>query len=155
MNNGIRTSFCSIETVSCVTGFSTSRIHDLIELGHYLWVWNVSSGIGARRELRFWTREIFDRASTARLSYNAVLHSILPQRTKVTGQYDGLRSWEFRHLLRISKSSLCELRKELGIRGTTRHLFIPRANLERFFSRRWVGNFGSDKFAASKNGGSK
>lgn len=124
-------------------------------MGHYLWVWNVSGGIGARRELRFWTREIFDRASTARLSYDVVLHSILPQRTKVIGQYDGLRSWEFRNLLHISKSSLCELGKELGVQGTTRHLFIPRVDIERFFQRRWVGNFDSNKVTSFKNRGSK
>jgi hypothetical protein len=58
----------------------------------------------------------------------------------VPGQREGLHNWEFRHLLRLSKPTACELRKELGIRGTIRHLFIPRPRLEQFFRRRWVGN---------------
>lgn len=123
-----------------MAGISVDRVYDMVEIGRYLWVWNVSSGVGNRRELRFWSREVNDPASVAGLTIDDVLKTVVPKRAHVPGQRDGLRNWEFRHLLRLSKPSLCELRKELGVRGTTRNLFIPRANLERFLRRRWVGN---------------
>jgi hypothetical protein len=140
MSGPIRTTFCGIDTVSCVVGRSVPQVYDLVESGHFLWVWNVSSGVGARRELRFWSREINEPASVANLTLDAVIKSVIPNRTHVPGQRNGLHNWEFRHLLRLSKPSACELRKELGICGTTRHLFIPRSRVEQFFRRRWLGN---------------
>ena len=140
MSGPIRTTFCGIDTVSCVVGRSIPQVYDLVESGHFLWVWNVSSGVGARRELRFWSREINDSASVANLTLDAVIKSVVPNRTHVPGQRNGLHNWEFRHLLRLSKPSACELRKELGICGATRHLFIPRSRIEKFFRRRWLGN---------------
>lgn len=143
--NSIRTIFCGIDTVSCLAGLSHSRVYELVESGYYLWVWNVSSGRTGRRELRFWTREISRRASVSRLTLDDVLKFIIPQRAHLAGQFDGLRNWELRHLLRISKTSLCKMRRELGMCGTSRNLLIPRANLERFFRRRWCGNFTSSR----------
>jgi hypothetical protein len=140
MAGPIRTIFCGIDTVSCVVGRSVPQVYDLVESGHFLWVWNVSSGVGARRELRFWSREINEPASVAGLTLNAVIKSVVPNRRHLPGQRDGLHNWEFRHLLRLSKPSACELRTELGIRGTIRNLFIPRSRIERFFRRRWLGN---------------
>jgi hypothetical protein len=140
MNGPIRTTFCGIDTVSCVVGRSVPQVYDLVESGRFLWVWNVSSGAGARRELRFWSREINDPASVANFTLDAVIKSVIPNRQRLPGQRDGLHNWEFRHLLRLSKPTTCELRNELGIRGTTRHLFIPRTRLEQFFRRRWLGN---------------
>jgi hypothetical protein len=140
MSGPIRTTFCGVDTVSCVVGLSVARIYDLVESGRYLWVWNVSSGVGARRELRFWSREINDPASVAGLNLDAVIKSVIPDRGHVPGQREGLHNWEFRHLLRLSKPTACELRKELGICGKIRHLFVPRPRLEQFFRRRWIGN---------------
>jgi hypothetical protein len=140
MSGPIRTTFCGIDTVSCVVGRSVPQVYDLVESGHFLWVWNVSSGVGARRELRFWSREINEPASVAGLTLNAVIKSVIPNRRHLPGQRDGLLNWEFRHLLRLSKPSACELRRELGIRGTIRNLFIPRSRIEKFFHRRWLGN---------------
>ncbi|HXB59093.1 MAG TPA: hypothetical protein VNU95_05995 [Candidatus Acidoferrales bacterium] len=145
MSGPIRTTFCGVDTVSCVVGLSVPRIYDLVESGRYLWVWNVSSGVGARRELRFWSREINDPASVAGLTLDAVIKSVIPHRGYVPGQRQGLHNWEFRHLLRLSKPSVCELRKELGIRGAIRHLFIPRSRLEQFFRSRWIGNIDAPK----------
>jgi hypothetical protein len=145
MAGPIRTTFCGIDTVSCVVGRSVPQVYDLVESGHFLWVWNVSSGVGARRELRFWSREINEPASVAGLTLNAVIKSVVPNRRHLPGQCDGLHNWEFRHLLRLSKPSACELRRELGIRGTIRNLFIPRSRIERFFRRRWLGNIDSHR----------
>lgn len=151
MSEAIRTTFCGVETVSCVTGLSIDRIYELVDSGYYLWVWNVSSGLGIRRELRFWSREINDHASTARLTFDAAIQSIIPRRSHIPGQRDGIHNWEFGHLLRLSKPILCRMRKEMGIRGperTVRGLFIPRARIEQFFHRRWVGNPASHKNSA-------
>jgi hypothetical protein len=140
MSGPIRTAFCGIDTVSCVVGRSVPQVYDLVESGRFLWVWNVSSGVGARRERRFWSREINDPASVANFTLDTVIKSVLPDRSHLPGQRNGLHNWEFRHLLRLSKPTVCELRKELGIRGTIRHLFIPRTRLEQFFRKRWIGN---------------
>lgn len=145
MSGPIRTTFCGVDTVSCVVGLSVARIYDLVESGRFLWVWNVSSGVGARRELRFWSREINDPASVAGLTLDAVIKSVIPDRNHVPGQRNGLHNWEFRHLLRLSKPTACELRQELGIRGAIRHLFIPRPRIEQFFRRRWIGNIDTVK----------
>jgi len=131
--------FCGIETVSCVSGLSIEKVYEMVERGRYLWVWNVSSGIGSKRELRFWSREINDPAAVRKLKLDAVIQAAVPYRAHVSGQYDGLRAWEFRHLLRISKPTLHLLRGELAICGTARNLFIPRAKIEQFFQRRWLG----------------
>jgi hypothetical protein len=140
MNGVIRSTFCGIDTVSCVSGLSIDHVYDRIDSGRYLWVWNVSAGVGAKRELRFWSREINDPASVASLTLNAVIKAIIPKRAHLSGQNDGLHNWEFRHLLRLSKSTASELRKELDIKGTPRDLFIPRACLDKFFRSRWLGN---------------
>jgi hypothetical protein len=135
----VKTAFCGIETVSCLAGVSLEHVYEMVERGRYLWVWNVSTGIGSKRELRFWSREINDPASARKLKLDAVIQAAVPYRAHVSGQYDGLRAWEFRHLLRLSKPTLHLMREELGICGTARNLFIPRANIEQFFRRRWLG----------------
>ena len=137
--NSFRTAFCGIDTVSCLAGLPHDRVYELVDSGYYLWVWNISSGRTGKRELRFWTREINDRDSVAGFNLDQVLKLIIPKRAHLAGQFNGLRNWELRHLLRISKTSLCKMRKELGICGTSRNLLIRRANVERFFRRRWCG----------------
>jgi hypothetical protein len=151
MSNPIKSTFCGIDTVSCVAGLSVEQVYDRVESGNFLWVWNVSSGAGGKRELRFWSREINDPASVANFDLDAVIKTVVPNRTHIHGQGDGLHNWEFRHLLRLSKSSLCELRKELGIKGNIRGLFVPRANIEKFFRRRWLGNITIRTGSACKN----
>jgi len=145
MPHFIRSAFCGIDTVSCVTGLSTNRIYDLVESGDYLWVWNISSGLGKRRELRFWSREINNPAAVSKMTIDAVIQAIIPNRSRLPGQADGIGNWEFRHLLRLSKPCHCLLRKELGVCGTVRNFFIPRASLEQFFHRRWVGTLKSSQ----------
>jgi hypothetical protein len=151
MSIAIKSIFCGVDTVSCVGGFSVDQVYERVESGTFLWVWNVSSGTGDKRELRFWSREINDPASVTNLTLDAVIKFIIPNRAHVPGQRDGLHNWEFRHLLRLSKSSLSDLRKELGVKGTIRNLFIPRENIEHFFQRRWLGHvyMRSDAIAAS------
>ena len=134
MNATLQSTFCGIETVSCVTGLSLHDLYNLVESGNYLWVWNVSSGVGWRRELRFWCREINHPATVLNLSLDAAIMAILPKYAQ------GLSYWDFRDLVRVSKSTLRALREELGVTGSERNLFIPRASLEDFFRRRWLGN---------------
>ncbi len=140
MSGPLKSTFCSIETVSCVTGLPVDRLYELVDSGNYLWVWNVSTGVGSRRELRFWCREINNPATVINLSLDAAITAIIPRRVHLAGQQNGLFNWEFRQLLRISKSTLSGLRHELGVTGTERDLFIPRASIETFFRRRWLGN---------------
>jgi len=144
MTGPIKSTFCDIETVSCVLGLSVDRIYELVESGRYLWVWNVTAGASGRRELRFWAREINDPAAVSNFTLDTVIEAAVPRRNHIRGQYNGLRNWEFRQLLRLSKPALHNLRRELCIRGRRRHLFVPRAKLERFFRRRWLGNLDSD-----------
>jgi hypothetical protein len=140
MKGPIKTVFCGIETVSCVTGFTVDHLYELVESGHYLWVWNMARHTDANRELRFWCREINNPSTVLNLSLNAAMDAFIPKRTRVAGQQDGLYAWELRNLLRLSKSTVFGLREELGATSIERDLFIPRANLEDFFRRRWVGN---------------
>lgn len=140
VNPVIKSVFCGVDTVSCISGLPVNQVYDKVDSGGYLWVWNVSTGVGAKRELRFWSREINNPASVANLTLDAVINAIIPDRTHIPGQHDGLRNWELRHLLRLSKSTLSEMRQELGIRGTAQGSPIPRASLELFFRRRWLGN---------------
>lgn len=140
MSTPIKSIFCGIDTVSCVAGISVDQVYERVESGTFLWVWNVSSGTGGKRELRFWSREINDPASVTNFTLDAVIKSIIPNRAHIPGQRDGLHNWEFRHLLRLSKSSVSDLRKDLGVKGTMRSLFIPRESLEQFFQRRWLGH---------------
>lgn len=135
----IQSCFCGIETVSCVTGVPVEELYELVESGQYLWVWNVSTGIGARRELRFWCREINHPATILNLTLNATISAIIPRRGRERRQ-DGLYYWELRDLLRISKSTLKGLRPELAPIGAERDLFITLPSLEIFFRRRWLGN---------------
>ena len=146
----VKSAFCGIETVSCVAGVSIDHVYEMVERGRYLWVWNVSSGIGSKRELRFWSREINESVSVRKLKLDAVIQGAIPYRAHVSGQYDGLRAWEFRHLLRLSKPTLHAMREELGICGTARNLFIPRARIEEFFRRRWLGKILSAKRRSSR-----
>ena len=136
----VRSAFCDIETVACIAGLPIEHVYEMVERGRFLWVWNVSSRIASKkRELRFWSCEINDRSSVRKLKLDAVIQAAVPYRSHVSGQFDGLRTWEFRHLLRLSKPTLHLMREELGICGTARSLFIPRANIEQFFTRRWLG----------------
>lgn len=140
MNGPIKTTFCGIETVSCVTGLPVERLYELVESGHYLWVWNISLGIGSRRELRFWCREINHPAAVLNFTLNSAISGILPRRAKEDGRQGGLYNWEFRHLLRISRATMSGLRAELGVAGIEREFMIPRDSIENFLRRRWLGN---------------
>lgn len=137
----IKTTFCDIDTVACVSGLTNEQVYERVESGDLLWVWNVSSTLRLKRELRFWSREINDPASVARLTIDDVIKIILPDRSQVPGQRNGILNWEFRRLLRLSKSSLSNLRRELGVKnpGRGRNLFIARGIIEQFFRRRWLG----------------
>lgn len=140
MKGPIKSIFCGVETVSCVTGLPVDELYELVESGNYLWVWNVSTGEGARRELRFWCREINHPATVLNLTLNGAIAAIIPRRVHLAGQQNGLYYWELRDLLRISKSTIKGLRDELDPIGLEGNLMIPRANLEIFFRRRWLGN---------------
>jgi hypothetical protein len=135
----VKSIFCGIETVSCIAGVSIDHVYEMVERGRFLWVWNVSTGAGSKRALRFWSREINNPPSVRRLKLDAVIQALVPTRAHMSGQFDGLRAWEFRHLLHLSKPTLHGMREELGICGTARNLFIPRTRIEEFFRRRWLG----------------
>jgi hypothetical protein len=140
MSGTIRSTFCGIDTVSCILGLQVDQVYDRVESGDYLWVWNISTGAGVKRELRFWSREINDPASVVNHTLDSAIKAIIPSRAHIPGQGDGLHNWEVRHLLRLSKSTISELRKEFDVKGTARDIFVPRASLEKFLRRRWLGN---------------
>jgi len=125
-----------VQTVADLRGVPEKRIIELADL-HYTWVWNVSSGT-CRRALRFWNQEVLNPAATAGLCLSQVIERLLPRPNLLPGQFDGLRSEQVITLLRLHRSSLHELRDELG--GVERYgnLCIPRAGLESFLRRRWL-----------------
>ena len=136
----IKSSFCGVETVSCVTGLPVDDLYELVESGNYLWVWNVSVGEGSRRELRFWCREINHPSTVLNLTLNGAIFGIIPRRARLEGRHGGLYYWELRNLLRLSKSTLKGMRPELDPVGSEGNLLIPLPNLQKFFRRRWLGN---------------
>jgi hypothetical protein len=134
-----RTVLVGVDTVASVHGIAVPQVHELAE-ERLVWVWNVAvRADGARKELRFWSREIIFPESTARLAIEQVIASIVPRRDLVPGQSAGFSHREVMQLLRINQATAIELRAELQAVNVNGRPWVPRAGLETFLRRRWLG----------------
>jgi hypothetical protein len=135
-----RVQLVTAEVVATMRGVSRETVYAWADGGFgdesFLWVFNVASRT-SERELRFWKTEIETPAATRRLALNAVVAQIVPRREALPGQFCGLPNWQVGDLLRLSRQQLLNLREELGAVPHNGGIYVPRANLEQFFIRRW------------------
>jgi hypothetical protein len=131
----------SADAVATHRGVSLEAIYDQVDGGFgdesFLWVFNIASDLNAKRELRFWSREINAPESTRSLDLEDVIKAIVPRRDALPGQFCGMRNWEVGDLLRVSRPMLLDLRVELEAVPHNGGIYVPRAALEKFFRRRW------------------
>ena len=138
----------SAEVVATMRGISREAVYALADGANfeiplssgpstYQWVFNVAANPTRERELRFWTRELNQPAAVSAMTLDDVVRQIVPRRELLPGQFCGLRNWEVGELLRLHKSSLLSLRRELQAVPRAGGIYIPRASLENFLRRRW------------------
>lgn len=131
------------DTVASVRGITIEKVYELVDGGlgdeKLLWVWDMSSGGRDRRNLRFWAREINEPRTTDRLTLENVVQLIIPRRTAIKGQFDGLRNWEIVSLFRLEKPQVISLREELKADLRDDGVYYPRPALEDFLRKRWCG----------------
>jgi hypothetical protein len=129
-----RTVLVTVDMVRAALGVDADSVTAKVDAGELRWVWDVSSGTGSVRELRFWTKEIiapeFTRAQT------------LPQ---VVAELIGKdrarwRGTEIEHLLMVSRPQIFRLREAGDLCGDIvgRTLYVTRAVLEKFLIKRRV-----------------
>lgn len=149
----IKHKLCGIETVCSLSGQTRERTYELVDQGEYIWCWNISRTPNSR-ELRFWSPEINRKFLQQiapsmisaenwlkRFTIDQIIAQIIPTRTALRGQFDGLRKWEVCILLRIHRFHLDLLTDELPqhrVKGDAR-IYIRRPDLESFFKDRWTG----------------
>jgi hypothetical protein len=127
-----RTALVDTKFVRAARGVDTDKVFTWVDCGQLLWVWNVTSNLDRRkRDLRFWSKEISKPNETAALSLDQVIQNILPPGRS---EYP---SGELTLLLQVSRPHLAQLRKEIS--GAPRTGPVPRAGLEGFLRRRWIG----------------
>jgi hypothetical protein len=137
-----RVNLVHAEVVATMRGVSREAVYDLVDGAgsdgeSYLWVFNVCACPKRERELRFWSLELNNPKAVRSLNLEEVIKQIVPRRDVVPGQFCGLPNWQVRDLLRVSRRTLLDLRPELGSVPHNGGMYVPRAELEKFFRRRW------------------
>jgi hypothetical protein len=135
-----RSTLIKVDSVAYLTGKTVDAIFravdgpELFESG-LRWVFNVAADPnGQVRDLRFWTREVIAPETTEKFSLDQVVKMLLPPARK---EYP---SGEVCELLQIRRRSLADLREQLNGRLAANCSFFPRAGLEQFLRRRWLGS---------------
>ena len=105
---------------------------DLFNPG-FVWVWNFASRPDGERDLRFWRDEIEDTRATAKLALDDVLARILPLNRR------NYHAGQVTELFMLTPNSLARLRRQLGGHVETSGAVFPRAGLESFLRKRWLG----------------
>lgn len=129
-----RTVLVTCDMVRAALGVDADTVTAKVDAGELRWVWNVSTGAGAVRELRFWAKEIIEPATVARLSVFSALNLILgTERTRWRGV-------EIQHLLLVSRPQIFRLHKEGDLPGeiVSGTLWVARAALKRFLTSRLI-----------------
>lgn len=135
-----RTILIKADTVRHFTRFSLNEIRDRADgdlFGGYVWVWNVAVDPSdeARRDLRFWAREVVAPETVRGWDLDRVLKCILPLRRA------NYPAGEVRDVvLGLSGQALMRLRSELNGQLAANSSFYTRAGLEKFLRARWVGS---------------
>jgi hypothetical protein len=127
--------------VRAVTGWRPDEIYARVDGGDLLhepliWVFNFASDPdGAIRDLRFFAGEIIAPEIARTHTLGIVLRCILP------GDRTSFHAGEVLQLFALSRPGLAALRGQLnGHLAGARNTIFPRAGLESFLLRRWLGN---------------
>jgi hypothetical protein len=124
------TVFVGMESVRAVLGLDTERVLARVDTGHFRWVFDLGGGGGAKRELRFWVREII-LPGTHKLGLPAVIRAII-------GDHLSLRRGELERQWLLSHVTVARwiARRQLALQQPGR---ITRESVEQFLISRWVG----------------
>ena len=131
-----RTALVTLDFVRTIRGVDTEAINAQVDAGELQWVWDVSSGQGHARALRFWSREIISPVATRKLTAAAVVDLLLGRgRTRWRGV-------ELAQLLLVSRPQVCRLRQSGALKGEiiSGVLYVPRPVVEHFLTSRLVFN---------------
>lgn len=131
-----RTVLVTLDMVRAVRGVDADTITAQVDAGELRWVWDVSTGEGAIRELRFWAKEIIAPEFCAGLKATKAVAEILgSDRARWRGV-------EIAQLLLVSRPQIFRLHESGELRGAvvSGTLYVDRAALEKFLARRLVNN---------------
>jgi hypothetical protein len=122
-----RTMLVTLEAVRIARGCNAETVLALVDDAKLRWVFDFAIGDTARRELRFWTREIIAPETCVNLSIPQVINSIL-------GGKKYFHSGEIEQQWVFSAQTIMRLRRSgefLGGKGS-----LTRASLAAFLERR-------------------
>ena len=129
-----RTVLVTVDMVRAARGVDADTISAQVDAGELRWVWDVSNGTGAVRELRFWAREIIAPELCAELTPAAVVKMILgADRARWRGV-------ELAQLLLVSRPHIFRLHEGGELKGeiVSGTLYVPRLVVEKFLTQRRV-----------------
>jgi hypothetical protein len=126
-----RTAHVSIDVVRAVLGVDAITVGTMVETGELAWVFDVSATKNNQRELRFWTRELFE-PQLCRMSLGRALQLILGKSRQ------RWRGTEIEQLLLASRASVLRWHRAGDLPGeTVDHTFwATRESLAAFLKSR-------------------
>jgi hypothetical protein len=129
-----RTVLVTVDMVRAALGVDADSVTAKVDAGELRWVWDVSCGTGAVRELRFWAKEIIAPEFTRAQSLPQVVAEVLgKERLRWRGT-------EIAHLLLVSRPQIFRLHEAGDLAGEIvgGTLYVTRAVLEKFLIKRRV-----------------
>jgi len=126
-----RTALVSIDVVRAVLGVDAITVGTMVEAGDLAWVFDVSATKSSQRELRFWTRELFE-PELCHMSPSRALQSIMGKSRQ------RWRGTEIEQLLLASRASVLRWNRAGDLPGeTVDHTFwASRESLAAFLKSR-------------------
>ncbi|MFO1487842.1 MAG: hypothetical protein U1F65_05130 [Verrucomicrobiota bacterium] len=126
-----RTLLVDSNAVRALHGISTRRVFEWVESGKIIWAFNV--GTAASRDLRFWSKELYDLEDVSAWMLETVISHILPPSRKTFGFS------EIEQIFLISPTQVCRLFHMLGCPASVRPVRVSRQALATFLNSRWIG----------------
>jgi hypothetical protein len=129
-----RTVLVNTEALRAALGVDAETIYAKVDSGEFRWVWDVSTGGGEVRELRFWVREITAPQSVVGLDLAAVLAAVLGSERQ---RWQGV---ELAQMLLISRPQVKRLSDAGELAGdiVSGKLWVRRSVVEKFLNARLV-----------------
>lgn len=128
-----RTVLVTGDLVRAALGVDADTVAAKVESGELRWVWNVSTGTGAVRELRYWAKELTD-PQVSSFTTEEVIGEILGSNR------ERWRGVEIGQLLLVSRPQYLRLHESGDLRGNIvgNTLYVERLALETFLRKRLV-----------------
>ena len=131
-----RTVLVTSDMVRACRGVDADTITAQVDAGELRWVWDVSTGEGDIRELRFWAKEIIAPEFCKGMKPAKAVTEILgSDRARWRGV-------EIAQLLLVSRPQIFRLHEAGDLKGEIAGgtLYVNRAVLEKFLTKRLVNN---------------